>query len=116
MVREYLPDVTGPDGVRVTLAVEHAVERFVRLREAFGMREFYLPFNGWFNKRLAQWAQHGPLRGRWAVAAEADSGERVRAAVRDKDAAVALAAQTRDAIARRGVAALADLRRSPEAR
>lgn len=54
MSRQYLPDTTGPDGVRVTIAFEPAVQRLARHRERLGLREFYLPLNRVAHRLLAR--------------------------------------------------------------
>lgn len=106
MTRRYLPDAQGRDGVRVTIALEPAVERFARVRERLGLRECYIPLNKKFNDWLARSAQSTLLRGQWAVAVEADTGDRARLLRDDYPGAVDLARQVGVEVERIGVAAL----------
>lgn len=108
MARHFLEDSFGPDGIRVTIAVAHAVDRLVRWREKLGLREWQIPGNRWFNNRLAHVTQRTLMQGRWAVEIEADSGQRAYITVADEQAARALARSISDDVVQRGVQAIAD--------
>ncbi|MCW2544060.1 MAG: hypothetical protein JWM40_1612 [Frankiales bacterium] len=81
MTSEWLHDVFGPDGVRVTLCVEPAVQRLIRERDAwFSPRPtiFPSPVRTAARRLIPEVIQSRLLKGRWAVVIEADSGERLR--------------------------------------
>ncbi len=109
MARQFLDDAYGPDEVRVTIAVEPAVRRLVRAREMLGLRAFALPFNRQVNDRLMSFLQTTPLRRRWAVAIETDTGLTARIRTSTREEAVSLARATWHDVRRRGVTAVADL-------
>jgi hypothetical protein len=71
-----VPDVAGPDGVRVTLRVEPAVDRLRRWRFMFFTPPVLTqPVDAYVRYRiLPDLVQKYVLRDRWAVDVEADSG------------------------------------------
>lgn len=112
MASEWLDDAFGPDGVRVTICVEPAVERIVREGRAwgvFGPRPFE---SGWRRELRKLWpavVQETVLDDRWAVVVEADSGQRLRLTRASRDEALAAARAGWQAVQERGVAALEGL-------
>jgi hypothetical protein len=111
MARESLPDVFGPDQVRVSVAVEPAVERLVRERGQWMMPRLSLlppPLQMW--NMLPALVQSTVLHGAWAVVVEADSGQRLRLARPNRGEALRAATSVCDAVRERGVTALAELR------
>jgi hypothetical protein len=118
MATQWLDDAFGPDRIRVTVAVEPAVDRLVRERDAW-----LVPRWGWLSSRLfpARWrpwnvlpglVQKDMLHDSWAVMVEADSGQRVRLLRSTRDEAWLLATSIVESVRQRGVPALADLRRT----
>ena len=106
-----LPDTTGPDGVRVTLRVEPAVDRLKRLRylwstpavvtDPFGTYIDFRTFPGLIQKYV--------LQDRWAVVVEADNGARCRVNAASCEEAVRSATKIREGVVRDGVAYLRTL-------
>ena len=81
MASEWLDDAFGPDGIRVTLCVEPAVQRLIRERDAWFFPQitfFPDPLRIAAHRLLPEVIQTRLLKGRWAVVIEADSGERLR--------------------------------------
>lgn len=102
------PDVQGPDGIRVTLRVEPAVDRLRRWRQLISMpRPVTRPVANYFAYRtLPSLVQKYVLRDRWAVDVEADNGERCRVRADTRDAAVEYARQIGEGVRLHGVAFL----------
>jgi hypothetical protein len=109
---QWLDDAFGPDGIRVTICVECAVDRLVRERDAWGLNPFYF-----FFRRVQEAAQSAMvnaiqatlLRDRYAVLIEADSGQRLRLVRPSHQEAVGVAKDTWHAVRERGVVALKGL-------
>jgi len=107
LAREWLPEVSGPDQVRVTVAVEPAVERLVRERG-----QWMVPRLSLLPRSLQPWhlvpavLQSAVLRDAWVVVVEADSGRRLRLSRPNRGKALQTAAALSDAVKERGVAAL----------
>ncbi len=101
-----LPDTTGPDGVRVTLRVEPAVDRLKRLRYLWSTPAVITdPFGTYLDFRaLPGLVQKYLLRDRWAVRVEADNGERCRVKASSSDEALAYATKIHEGVAKEGVA------------
>ena len=103
-----LPDTVGPDGVRVTLRVEPAVDRLRRWRymwstpavlsDPVGTYVDYRTLPGIVQKHL--------LGDRWAVEVEADNGERCRVQATSRDEALGYAQQIHEGVTTDGVAFL----------
>lgn len=100
-----MPDVAGPDGVRVTLTIEPAVDRFRRWRLMVATpRALTAPAETYVSYRvLPDLVQRYVLRDRWAVEVEADSGERTRVRASTRDDAIEYARQIHDGVAKQGV-------------
>lgn len=103
-----VPDVAGPDGVRVTLRVEPAVDRLRRWRFMFFTPPVLTqPVDAYVSYRiLPDLVQKYLLRDRWAVDVEADSGERCRVKADTQAQAIDYARQIHEGVARQGVAFL----------
>ncbi|MEI5672785.1 MULTISPECIES: hypothetical protein [unclassified Nocardioides] len=103
-----LPDAVGPDGVRVTLRVEPALDRYLRWRfRLFTPPVLTDPVRAYAGYRLLPGlVQRHLLRDRWAVAVEADSGEHCRVVAADRDEAAAHARAIHDGVTGDGVAFL----------
>lgn len=88
MVRQYLDDVRGPDGVRVTIAVEPGGARLERNRERLGAGVPVPRWVLWLRPHVL-----GPYAARrtWVVDVEADSGRRARLRRPERHEAVYLA-------------------------
>lgn len=101
----WSPDVVGPDGIRVTLRVEPAVDRWRRWRFMLTTPEPITdPLRTYFDYRVAPGlVQKYLLRDRWAVDVEADSGERCRVDAHTRDDAIQYARQIRDGVQAQGV-------------
>jgi hypothetical protein len=107
---QYLDDSFGPDSIRVTVAVEPAVDRFVRARDQWTAPGFtLLPARDQLRNLLPGVVQDTVLGDAWAVVVEADSGQRVRRTCRTRDDAWALAQSIARSVRVEGVSALADL-------
>jgi hypothetical protein len=106
-----LPDVVGPDGVRVSLRVEPAIDRLKRLRYLFFTPPVVTdPVRAYVGYRhVPGWVQRVLLKDRWSVQIEADNGDRRRLVAPDYRAAVDEARRVREGIARDGVAYLRTL-------
>jgi hypothetical protein len=100
-----VPDVAGPDGVRVTLRVEPAVDRLRRWRFMFFTPPVLTqPVDAYVRYRvLPDLVQKYVLRDRWAVDVEADSGERCRVKADTQAQAIDYARQIHDGVAQEGV-------------
>lgn len=103
-----LPDAVGPDGVRVTLRVEPAIDRLRRLRFLVLTPPVATdPARAFVGYRwLPGLVQRHLLRDRWAVEVEADNGERCRIAAADRDEAVTHARAVHAGVEEHGVAFL----------
>lgn len=103
-----LPDAVGPDGVRVTLRVEPAIDRLRRWRFLFFTPPVLTdPARAYAGYRLVPgFVQRRLLRDRWAVDIEADSGERCRISAKDRDEALDRARQVHEGVETQGVAFL----------
>jgi hypothetical protein len=103
-----LPDAIGPDGVRVTLRVEPAVDRLLRWR--FGLSTPSVltdPIETYAAYRVApDWVQRHILRDRWCVNVEADSGVRCLIKATNREDAIGYAEQVRAGVQESGVAFL----------
>jgi len=98
----------GPDGVRVTLRVEPAVDRLRRLRFLLSApAPLTDPIGTYFDYRtLPGLVQRYLLGDRWAVDVEADNGARCRVKATNRDDAIAYARQIHDGVQADGVAFL----------
>ncbi|GAA3535022.1 hypothetical protein [Nocardioides daeguensis] len=109
MARQHLDDAVGPDGIRVTIAIEPAVDRFVRAQDKLGSAlvvPVLGPLTGGRGRKLVQRAV---FAGTWVVDVESDAGQRVRVRRPDRSRALDLAKATwRDVVAR-GVVALREI-------
>jgi hypothetical protein len=103
-----VPDVAGPDGVRVTLRVEPGVDRFRRWRFMFSTPQVVTdPATTYVSYRvLPDLVQRYVLRDRWAVVVEADSGAHCRVKATTREEAIEFAHQIHDGLAEQGVAFL----------
>ncbi|WP_244931865.1 hypothetical protein [Nocardioides sp. W7] len=103
-----LPDAVGPDGVRVTLRAEPAIDRVRRWRFLFFTPPVLTdPARAYAGYRVAPGlVQRYLLRDRWAVDVEADNGERCRIPAKDRAAAVDYARQVHAGVEEQGVAFL----------
>jgi hypothetical protein len=113
MASEWLDDAFGPDGIRVTLCVEPAVERLIRERDAWTTPKFTLfpaPMRTTVRRFLPEVVQSRLLGGRWAVVIEADSGEKLRLIRETHDDALATARSTWQEVHDHGVSALSGLK------
>lgn len=104
---QWLDPVAGPDGVRVTICVEAAVQRWVREQNQWSSAS--RSFDQAFRDAGALLAQRLLLRDRWAVVIEADSGQRLRLVRPNRDDALTLAESVSATVTQRGVAALASV-------
>ena len=104
---QWLEPVSGPDGVRVTICVEAAVQRWVREQNQWSAAT--RSFDQAFRDAGALLVQRLLLRDRWAVVIEADSGERLRLVRPNRDEALTLAESVSASVTQRGVAALASV-------
>jgi hypothetical protein len=103
-----VPDVAGPDAVRVTMRVEPAVDRFRRWRFMISTpRVLTDPAETCLSYRvLPDLVQRYLLGDRWVVDVEADSGERCRVDSSTREEALAYAHQIHDGVKRQGVSFL----------
>jgi len=108
--REFLDDAFGPDGVRVTVAVEQAADRSLRRRDSWYGPNLINPVSRWLRKKNDQFVQKYLFDDAWAVDVEADSGERARVIRPTREGAQSLALSFRSEVIERGVSAIADLR------
>ncbi len=108
-----LPDVAGPDAVRVTLRVEPAVDRFRRWRFMVSTpRVVTDPAATYVSYRvLPDLVQLHLLRDRWVIDVEADSGARCRVSAMTRGDAIEHARQIHDGVQQQGVAFLKTLAR-----
>ncbi|MBU2693722.1 hypothetical protein [Pimelobacter sp. 30-1] len=88
MARQYLDDAHGPDGVRVTIAIEPGGARLERNGDRLGVRVRVPRWMRWLRPHVL-----GPFAARrtWVVDVEADSGWRVRLRRPERHEAVYLA-------------------------
>jgi hypothetical protein len=101
------PDVVGPDGIRVTLRIEPAVDRLLRWRRLWSTPEpLTSPGSTYVDYRVLPGFVQRLLGGSWVVDVEADSGDRVRVTASTREEAVGYARQIRDGIEAQGVAFL----------
>jgi hypothetical protein len=104
---EWLDDAFGPDGIRVTIAVEPAVQRWIRARD-----QWTAPLFGWLPSRwqprnlLPVVIQQRILKNAWAVNVESDSGVRVRLVRPTREAAWSAARTVSESVLQHGVSAL----------
>jgi hypothetical protein len=113
MASEWLDDAFGPDGVRVTLCVEPAVERLIRERDAWLPPKLTIlpdPVRTAARRLIPEFVQSRFLNDRWAVVIEADSGERARLIRDTRDAALARARTVSQLVHDTGVKALSGLK------
>jgi hypothetical protein len=113
---EWLDDAFGPDKIRVTIAVEPAVERLVRERDQWTVPRS-VPWQPLMNKvratfraQLPAVVQQQMLHDTWAVMVEADSGQKVRLMRSTHDEAWQLATSIADSVRSQGVAAVVALK------
>lgn len=103
-----LPDAFGPDGIRVSLRVEPAVDRWRRALKMTMAPNPRLPAavvraeQGFVAGLLQRYA----FGGRWIVDVEADSGRRLRIGKPTRDDAIATAKRIHAGVGQRGVAFL----------
>lgn len=105
MARQYLDDARGPDRIRVTIAIEPAVDRLVRANDRLG-GSFLLRGLGGRGRAAVQQVVYD---GAWVVDVETDAGDRVRVSRPDHASALELAQATWRDVTARGVAAVDDL-------
>jgi hypothetical protein len=113
MTSEWLDDAFGPDGIRVTLCVEPAVQRLIRERDAWFSPKVTIfpdPVRIAARRLLPELVQSRLLKGRWAVVIEADSGERLRLTRDTHDDALASARAIWQQVHDHGVSALNDVK------
>jgi hypothetical protein len=111
-VTEWLDDAYGPDGVRVTVGVERAVDRLVRERDSWTTPRYGLfpdPTRNVVRNVLPQVLQVLFFKHRWAVVIEADSGERRRLTRPTHDEAMDAAKSVWHRVTEKGVGAILDL-------
>ena len=101
----------GPDGVRVTLRVEPAIDR---LRRWFNLVNTPDPFTPRAVARIEYQSVPGLiqrylLRDQWVVDVESDSGERLRVPVAGRESAIERASQLHAGVQKEGVAFLRTL-------
>jgi len=111
LARESLPDAVGPDDVRVTVAVEPAVERLRR-----ELAQWVVPRLSLLPRGLQPWnwvpafIQSAVLHDAWVVVVEADSGLRLRLSRPNRGKALQTATWLCEEVRERGVAALDEFR------
>jgi hypothetical protein len=100
-----VPDASGPDGVRVTLRVEPAVDRLRRWRFMFFTPPVLTqPVDTYFRYRvLPDLVQKYLLRDRWIVDVESDSGERCRVRADTREQAIYYARHIHDGVQKQGI-------------
>jgi hypothetical protein len=100
-----MSDALGPDGVRVTLRIEPAVDRLRRLRFMLTTpRVLTNPIDTYLDYRvLPDLVQKHLLHDSWAVDVEADSGERCRVKATDQDQAIEYARRIHEGVEKEGV-------------
>lgn len=108
MAADQAPDATGPDGVRVTLRIEPAIDRFRRWRFLWSTPAVMMdPFGTYIDYRtIPGLVQKYVLRDRWAVEVEADNGDRCRIDASSRDEALKHARAIHDGVTARGAAFL----------
>ena len=112
LVTEWLDDVCGPDGIRVTVGIEPAVARLVRERDAWTVPKLGLfpdPTRNVVRNALPELLQSLVFKNRWAVVIEADSGQRRRLTRSSRDEALDVARSVWRRVKEVGVPALADI-------
>ncbi len=89
------PDTTGPDGVAVSVLVEPAAARMLRLyRSVHTPPVLTNPLRSWWENRIATGiTQDREIRGSWVVDVETDGGQRYRIKVASRADAIAQANQ-----------------------
>jgi hypothetical protein len=101
VARQYLEDAFGPDGIRVTIAIEPTVDRFVRAQDKLGGSLVVPVLGALTGGRGRKVVQEVVFAGAWVVDVETDAGERVRVRRPDHSSALALAKATwRDVVRR----------------
>ncbi len=87
------PDTVGPDGVAVSVLVEPAAARMLRLyRSVHTPPVLTNPLRAWWENRLAQGIESDrEVRGTWVVEVEADGGRHYRIKVASRADAIAQA-------------------------
>jgi hypothetical protein len=105
VARQYLDDAVGPDGIRVTIAIEPAVDQLVRANDRLG-GSFLLRILGGRGRAAVQQVVYD---GAWVVDVESDAGDRARTSRPDRASAVELAQATWRDVRARGVAAVGEL-------
>ena len=106
MPRQYLEDAFWPDGVRVTIAIEPAVDRFVRAQDKAGGSIILPSLGALTGCRGRDLTQRVVFGGAWTVDIETDAGKRVRVRRPDRASALALAKATWRAVSEGGAAAV----------
>jgi hypothetical protein len=108
---EWLQDAFGPDGIRVTVGIEPAVERLVREYYSWvGLRDYLDPVKRALQSLLPGYVQSRLLKDRWAILVEADSGRRVRLVRSTREQAFTVAEGIRRNVQQQGVRVLDELR------
>ena len=74
----FLPDVAGPDGVRISVRIEPAVARLVRIRDLWTTPKPWFMFNGVVRASEPVLAQSRFFKGQWVIDVESDDGDRRR--------------------------------------
>ena len=103
-----LPDAFGPDGIRVSLRVEPAVDRWRRSWKRTVAPNPLVPVSVVRAEHglVAGLAQRYALGGKWVVDVEADSGRRLRIEEATREAAIATAKRIHAGVRQHGVAFL----------
>jgi hypothetical protein len=101
----WMPDTSGPDGVRVTIRIEPAVDRWRRWRNLMTVPDALVPaaVTRFDYQTLPGLVQRYLFRDRWVVDVEADTGERCRVAAADQRGAIANAQRIHAGIQREGL-------------
>lgn len=107
----WMPDVSGPDGVRVTIRIEPAVDRWRRWRNLITTPDPLAPavVRRFDYQALPGLVQRYLLRDRWVVDVEADTGERCRVPAANQRDAIANAHRIHAGIQRDGLGFLPHL-------
>jgi hypothetical protein len=106
----WLPEVTGPDGIAVTVRVEPAVEKWARTWFRWAVPPLLLIAVPRAMRAVLGTAQKDILGDRWAVDLESDGGVKLRLTAPTEDEATALGQRISAAIAERGEAAIEEFR------
>ena len=111
MPTEWLEDAFGPDGIRVTVGIEPAVERGLRELHAWlGTPIVINPVRAAVRRMLPELVQSRLLKNRWAILVEADSGQRVRLMRPTRELALTVGEGIRRNVQQQGVRVLDELR------